>query len=389
MAGAYNENKGSQAMMFTIVDHIKRKLPDKPIYVFSAHAFRREDKKRNYAFKILFYDLKNKINLLISRKKVFFSRKIAQNSLENTLLKVIENADRFINIRGYNLASYFPLSSSINYILDVAIAKKYAIPYYIFPQSIGPFDYPLKYKIVLYPLLKSYIRYPTKIFVREKEGLAYVSSFTKNNVEKTYDIVLQNEGYNLSNIYQDSSDIQFKHVKIDQNAVGIIPNLRIIEHIDPNEFYGIYKELINHLIDAKKKVYILRHTLEDLEICKNIKQLFPNNKNVRLIADDLTCIELENIIKQFDFVIASRYHSIVHSYKNGVPALVIGWATKYFELLETFDQQDFLIDIRNGIDVGKIDIRLDKLFKNYENERIKILDKMAIIRQNSMIDNLF
>jgi colanic acid/amylovoran biosynthesis protein len=225
--------------------------------------------------------------------------------------------------------------------------------------------------------------------VREKEGLAYVRIFSKNNVAKTYDIVLQNEGYNLSNIYYDSSNIQFHDVQIDSKAVGIIPNLRVIERINQNEFYWIYKKLINQLINAKKQVYILRHSVEDLEICKNIKKLFPNNTDVQLIADDLACIELENIIKQFDFVIASRYHSIVHSYKNGVPALVIGWATKYFELLETFNQQDYLVDTRNGIDVSKIDIKLDTLLRNYENEREKIIEKMAIIRQNSIIDSVF
>jgi len=388
MGGSYNGNKGSQAMTFTVVDQIKRRFPDKDIYLLSKHTFKRNNKKRGYSFNILYIDLKTKIRLLIL-KKMFFSRKIKYNSLEHILAKVIENADRFIDIQGYQLASNFPPHSSITYILNIIIAKAFAIPYFIFPQSIGPFDYPFKYKIILFPLFKLYLKYPTKIFLRENDGLRYVHIFTKSNVEKSYDLVLQNEGYLLTNIYRDGNNIQFKYIQIDQNAVGIIPNLRIIERINPDEFYRIYKVLINQLIDAKKIVYILRHTVEDLEICKNIKQLFPNNENVRLIAKNLSCIELENTLKQFNFVIASRYHSIIHSYKNEVPGLIIGWATKYFELLKSFDQQDYFFDIRKGVNFDLISKKLDKLLRNYENERNKIMENMTVIKQKINIDKLF
>jgi len=388
MGGSYNGNKGSQAMTFTVVDQIKRKFPDTDIYLLSKHAVKRNNTKRDYSFNILYIDLKTKIRLLI-RKKLFFARKIKYNSLENILTKVIENADRFIDIRGYSLASNFPPHSSINYILNIMIAKAFAIPFYIFPQSIGPFDYPFKYKIILYPLFKLYLKYPTKIFLRENEGLRYVRIFTKSNVERSYDLVLQNDGYLLANIYRDGNNIQFKFIQIDQNAVGIIPNLRIIERINPDEFYQIYKVLINQLLDAKKIVYILRHTVEDLEICKNIKQLFPSNENVRLIAKNLTCIELENTLKQFNFVIASRYHSIIHSYKNEVPGLIIGWATKYFELLKSFDQQDYFFDIRKGVNIDIISKKLEKLLRNYENERNKLVENMILIKQKIKIDKLF
>jgi colanic acid/amylovoran biosynthesis protein len=388
MGGSYNGNKGSQAMTFTVVDQIKRRFPDKDIYLLSKHAVKRNNKKRGYSFNILYIDLKTKIRLLIL-KKMFFGRKIKYNSLEYNLIKIIENADRFIDIKGYQLASVFSPHSSINYIFDIMIAKAFETPFYIFPQSIGPFDYPFKYKIILFPLFKLYLKYPSKIFVRENEGLMYVRLFTKDNVEKSYDLVLQNNGYHLANVFRDSNDIKFKDIQIDQNSVGIIPNLRIIQRINPDEFYMIYKVLINQLIDGKKNVYILRHAIEDLEIIKKIKQLFPDNENIHLIDTDLTCIELEKTLKQFDFVIASRYHSIIHSYKNEVPGLIIGWATKYFELLESFDQQDYFIDIRKGVNIDIISKKLDKLLRNYENERKKIKENMTLIKQKTKINKLF
>ena len=55
--------------------------------------------------------------------------------------------------------------------------------------------------------------------------------------------------------------------------------------------------------------------------------------------------EYSLMVRQFDFIIASRFHSIVHAYKEGVPAIIFGWATKYQELAGHFDQSKFVFDI--------------------------------------------
>lgn len=264
------------------------------------------------------------------------------------------------------------------------IAKKYSIPYYIFPQSIGPFNYSWKYKIPLCLLMKIYLKYPERIYTREGEGLTFVHKFTPKNVERSCDIVLQNREYDLKNIYKKA--IYLKHIKIEPGSVAIIPNLRVVERTNYNKIYSIYKLMISKLIDAKKIVYILRHSHEDLIVCEKIKRFFPNERNVKLIPDDLNAIELENIIKQFDFIIASRYHSIIHAYKNGVPVLVIGWATKYFELLEDFDQLDYFFDGRDDIDINVINEKLDKMVQYFKHEREKITSRMNVLDKRNIFD---
>ena len=387
IVGADLFNKGAQAMTFTVVDQIKRRFPDKDIYLFSTRDFNRDEKEKNiYIFNILPWDLKSKLWLLYSGNKIFKKDNHKHDYIKDNIKEIVEDTDFFIDISGYALSSQWGWFSSVNHLLNIIIAKNYSIPYYIFPQSIGPFDYPLKYKIFLYPLLRLYLKYPIKIFPREKEGLECVYKFRKKNVEKKCDIVLQNQGYNLANIFK--KKVNLKNIEIENNSVGIIPNLRVIEHANSDEIYSIYNSLINRLIDAKKTVYILRHSYEDLVICEKIKKFFLNNKNVILISDDLNAIEFENIIKQFDFVIASRYHSIIHSYKNGVPALVIGWATKYFELLKDFDQLDYFFDCRNNISIGKIDNKLGNMIKNCSNEKNKILYKINSMQKENIFDTL-
>jgi colanic acid/amylovoran biosynthesis protein len=383
--GGYN--KGGQAMTFTVVDQLQRRFPHKNIYLFPRADFQRKIKDMGYRFEILPWHPETRMKFLLFGfwNQLIFKKN--DNSSKHNL--VLKNTDFFVDISGHDLSSQWNnFLRSVIYMLNIMIAHKYSIPYYIFPQTIGPFEYYIHHKIFLYPLFRLYFKYPMKIFPRESEGLNYLRCFTGSNVEKRHDVVFQNEGYNLSNIYSDEN-IQLEIIQIDQNSVGIMPSIRIFERTTPEKFYEIYEVLINRLIDSKKIVYIMRHAFEDLEVCKNIKKRFSSNKDVRFIPDDLNCIEIENIVKQFKIVIASRYHAIVHSYKNGVPVLAIGWATKYFELLKAFGQQDYLFDVRNAIEIDEINDKLEKLLYNCNQERERILKKLRQILNRGSIFDIF
>ena len=357
-------NKGAQAMLFVTVNQIKVRFPNKNIYLFSKTKSD-EKKKSIYKFDILLWDTKSRINFLRNDRFDQHSEKIKS---------IILNTDFFVDISGFALSSKFPLFNTIIYLSNIIIAKKYQIPYYIFPQSIGPFNYSLRQKIILYPLLKLCLSYPKKIFIREKDGLKSINKFTKKNVEGSFDIVLQNKKYNLSNIYNEK--VHFKKIEIKPNSVAIIPNLKVLERMNPTKFYSVYNYLIEILVKSEKTVYLLRHSYEDLKLCEEIKKQFINNNNVVLMSEDFNVIELEDIIKQFDFIITSRYHSIIHAYKYGIPALVIGWAVKYFELLEKFGQLNYYFNIDNKLSISDVEKSLCKMTRNYQKEKIVIIDKV-------------
>lgn len=381
-------NEGSQAMTLIVVDHLKKKFPKKKFYHFSYSYtdFEKSQKEKNkYKINLLPWTIDIKLKHLIPFR--LFIKDSKYNYLINKTRVVIKKANFIIDLSGYALSSQWGRTGWIKYLLNLIIAKKYSVPYYIFPQSIGPFDYPMKYKIFLYPLLNWYLKYPEKIFVREMEGFRDLLRFTKGNIEKSYDIVLQHDWCNLFNIF--NKNVKLKTIDIKPNSVGIIPNVRVIERADPNEIYLMYHSIIKNLIDAKKIIYILWHSQKDLIICKKIKNLFPENKSVKIMDENLNSIELENIIKKFDFVIASRYHSIVQAYKNNVPGIVIGWAVKYYELLREFDQLYYHFDIRKNLNLDEIIKRLDKMIENFRNESKKIKNKMNVIKKKKSPFDIF
>ena len=92
---------------------------------------------------------------------------------------ILENTDICVDISGYSLSS-----NGVYNIFRLPI-EHYGGPeifhlHHILPQSIGPFRYSLTSKLVLYPLMKLYLKYPEKIWVREKEGI----STSKNSPRK-------------------------------------------------------------------------------------------------------------------------------------------------------------------------------------------------------------
>ncbi len=381
-------NKGAQAMTFTAVDQIKKRFPNKNIYVFFNSDFERNIEKKNiYNFKLLPWNGRFQIRLSSFWCRIFMGNS-KYDYLEKKLIKVIKNAKFMIDISGYRLSSQIGQDSWIFYLLDIIIAEKYFIPYFVFPQSIGPFNFQLIQKIYFYPLAKLYLKYPKKIYIRENDGIRYLRQFRKENIERAYDIVFQNKNYDLSNIYKEK--VNFQNFQIKLNSVGVIPNIKIIERIKPNQMFSIYYLLMKKLIDSNRIIYILKHSNEDSRMCEKLKELFQNNRNVIFIPDDLNVIELENIIKKFEFIITSRYHSIVHAYKNGIPALVFGWALKYYELLKLFNQSEYYFDVKNIIDPKKIKEKLELLIQNYRNEKKEISTTLnSILKKYNCFDVLY
>ncbi|HDD64647.1 MAG TPA: 4Fe-4S dicluster domain-containing protein, partial [Firmicutes bacterium] len=181
ITGAGFRNKGAQAMLFTVMDEIRRRNPDAEIYLFSTRDYERMKNSRLYRIEVMPWTHESKVLIINPLNKIFIKDK-KYGHLLRSIKKLLKSADCFIDISGYSLSSQWPFITSLEYLENLIIAKKFSIPFYIFPQSIGPFGYSFRQKLFLFPLLKLYLKYPEKIFVRETEGLKLVKRFSKNNV---------------------------------------------------------------------------------------------------------------------------------------------------------------------------------------------------------------
>ncbi|WP_252699109.1 polysaccharide pyruvyl transferase family protein [Natronosalvus vescus] len=380
-------NKGAQAMTFTVVDHLSKTYPEKDIILLSAQDYHRPPhEKSQYTFEILPWDPEVHLSLLSPSITTVNTTEYPSRVMKQ-VRELFSSCACLIDISGYAFSSQFSFKRSFTYLTNLVIAKKFGIPLYIFPQSIGPFDYSTPKKLVFNPLMQTYLHYPEVICPRENAGVESLAPYTQSNVQRENDIVLQNKDYDLKNIYSSQPDIERR--AIDPNGVGIVPNSKVFERADPEELYSLYDAAIEELLSKDRSVYILRHSVEDLDLCRNIKRRFRDDDRVVLIKEELNAIELEYIIDQFEFLIGSRYHSLIHAYKNHVPVIAIGWAVKYEELLKNFDQEEFFFEGRKQISVDEFIDAINRMSKQCSHESGVIETKVKSIQQDDLFSRLF
>ena len=386
-------NKGAQAMLFTVVDQMKRRFPIKNVYLLNPKAYKIDQIEKNkYDFKILPWGLGSAINILNDNRITKLNWITCSPEEEKETKDVVEKADLFLDLSGYKLHSAtngqrYPLDlGQQEYLSRIMLAKNYSKPFFILPQSIGPFEYGIINQFLFSTLMKRYLKYPKKIYPREPQGVEALKNFTKSNVERKRDMVLLNGGYDLNNIF--SNKFEMRDINIKEDSVGIIPNTRVLNKLREKKFYKVYESIIKKLLNYVENIYILRHSQQDFHICENIKNLFKEEDRVKLLLKDFNTIVLEKIIENFNFIIGSRYHSIINAYKNGVPAVVLGWALKYEELLKDFDQHKYHFDMRNQIEKRQITEKIESMICNYENQSNKIKNRLDELDKNPVFKDI-
>ncbi len=379
ISGGGLDNKGAQAMLFILVSELKRRFPKKKIIVLSRQdSLKLNEEKDIYDFKIVsdstyaILDNLGGINRFIAKIK-------GVNSEESKNLDYyFSHSDMLCDISGFALSSKRPLIRNYKYLATIKYAKKYKVPVYIFPQSFGPFEYTGIKKFIIDFLIRETLKYPKVIYVREKEGFCILKNrYHLKNIIKSFDMVLMNKTYDIKNIYKKVPDLCLNCFDNHGKNVAIVPNVRLLDTQDFVKIKNLYKSIIQELLKKGRKVYIIRHSTEDLEMCRNIKEGF--NENVFLIENDFNCIEYDKIVSSFNYIIGSRYHAIVHALKNGVPCIALGWAEKYVELLSIFGQEEFVFDISADIDEKRILNAIEKIDRDY-----KELNALIITRRKEL-----
>ncbi len=276
MVGGPPIGTGAQAMTFVAIDQLKRRFPDKNIILLTtSHFFEQLDALDNFRFRVLPWEVDHKL-LLLAPTVGRAGRKKDTIREAHALASIIEDAAFFIDISGYSLSSQLGPKRTLNYLLSIIIAKKYAVPYYILPQSLGPFDYRPVHKLFISPLLKSCMRYPRIIFAREMQGVRSLEPFSKDNVINVPDIVLQVENIEAGSIFRKPP--VSKEISIEPGSVGLVPNFQVEKRVGQKECEAIYKSLLLRLLEMGKTVYILKHSDGDEDLCERLKMMVPNDK---------------------------------------------------------------------------------------------------------------
>ncbi|MBQ8426729.1 MAG: polysaccharide pyruvyl transferase family protein [Clostridia bacterium] len=388
VTGGELRNKGAQAMTFITVDQMAKQYPEYKVILFSNGDSKREKKEKdNYKFEIMpFPGFGESLSLCTGLLKRRYLKR--ENGKYFAQYKnIFQNAVALLDISGYALGSKWNYNTNKGYLRRIRLAKQFNIPVFLMPQSFGPFDFKDKKSRRLNSKIRRQLSKVKVIMARENEGKVLLEEkYGLKNVIKTPDMVLQNKGISVGNIYNNLPKI--KEIIIQEESVAIIPNSKNNKFGNDKLIMEFYKEAIRLMLKKGKKIYLIFHAVEDLRICQDIKQTyFAKEEKVYLIEEELSCIDFDNMISKFDFIIGSRFHSIIHAYRKAVPSIVLGWAIKYRELADQFGQIQYCFDCSN-IDAHKeeILIKINQMCEMYKKESEKISEGVAKIQKGNVFD---
>ena len=386
-------NAGAAAMSYITISELRKRYPDCYIYMIIDYGDGTKYDQLKCDICYISSDSMRLLNhqlslsrLLKSIVKKIIGREDIFNQV-NSFKQIIKECDAVFDISGYIISSQWDISGNLNKLGQLNYILDSGKPCYIMPQSFGPFDFGNKTDSVVSEIKHTFSRCNV-VFAREKQGFKLLKEdLGLNNVLLSHDMVLQNKAIEWDLVlYSEKSDSYFDYIEEDNN-VGVIPNMRILDHSNRTVIMNVYSELIKTILSFGKNVYLICHSAEDFSICNMLKKLFPQ-KTVHLIKNNISSIEFEILISKMDFAIASRFHSIVHAYKNGVPCLILGWALKYEELASLFVQDKYYYDTQMLCDVNSVVNSVTLLNENYIEEKKIITEKLVEIQQNNCFDKI-
>lgn len=385
IAGGGLVNKGAQAMTLISICELKKKFPDHRILLLAWNTSP-EERKRHAIYDLellLVPPLKFSDAAHNPLKKAMYALRYGKAFAEAD--DIYRNTDLLIDVSGYALGSNWPEKVCNDYLDNIEHALTYHIPVYLMPQSFGPFDFQDEAGKRVEDRIRKLLPRVKLICAREDEG--YQVLLSRYGLEKNTilckDMVLASRIHDYTPALR--GEFKCSLPEIPENSMCVIPNVRVGDN-GVNDIEKLYCAAIEAGLAQGLTVYITYHSTQDKELCASLKAAFAEDHCVVLLEHDHSCIEFNELVKKFRFVVASRFHAIVHALKNGVPCIALGWAVKYIDLLNLFGQGQYMFDLRNKVNPEAIQTAITAMNQNYIAESQKIKAALPALQEENVFD---
>lgn len=391
VTGIQMRNKGSQAMFLSLCHTLKSMFKDCEVIGFS----NKYDSPEQYNFKLLPFDDYTRFALkyrlynvppLVSASTYVVGKLRKSGKWRGAVSEMesaLRRADAILDASGYTLGSGWPKQSGRTLLQTIDLARRYKKKIILLPQSFGPFDWGEKDDAKFLEEVKRTLRYASKIYAREREGYECLTQLGLNNVELSADMVIRER------MFPSASDILREHARREieyppDNSVGFIINQNVFRIGDAPAVLDLYARMIKELIDNGEKVCILNTSTADTNRVRDVLDKVTDRHKVDVITGEYSSPELIEIISRFKYVVASRCHSVVFAYRSGVPAVILGWASKYVDLALLFQQQDYVFDI-SAASADQIMRKVSEMGANYKTESQRIKNCLENVQATSVV----
>ncbi len=229
---------------------------------------------------------------------------------------------------GFGYGDFWKRSDNKRYIRRIGAVKRKGGHVILLPQALGPF---------------------TKPDVREEFGQIVDQAdliFARDRLSYQYLI----DAYGERDCFRSAPDFTNKLVIEAPRAyadgnVCVIPNSKMTT---VEKYAGEYVDFLLrsvHQIQQHERFnpYFLVHEgQKDFAICEQLNTQLEKPLAIVWPADP---VEVKDRIRSVHFTLVSRFHGLVSSLSQGVPAIATSWSHKYQMLMEDYHCEDFLVHI--------------------------------------------
>jgi len=375
-------NKGTQALVFSLVDTIQKYIPNSEFTFMGVETDQKEILiKKQLALKPLrnpdpwIYLIEcSAIKVL---KKIGISYPISKKSN----LFCYYDSDVVINTGGDHLSGEnFGLTSLLNISYAILLDK----PIVLYAESLGYYQNSFFSFIANQVLNRT-----TLITVREDLSKKYLeqNKITKPKVYLTADSAFNLEPVSQSSVLEillnESIDVNHKPI-IGINPSGLISQYRKSSSKDSNEeIVSIFARLIDSVIEKfNANIIMIPHVytekVSDKKIISKIYNLVTNKSNVNIIQNEYNAKELKGIIGICDLFVGARMHATIAATSMYVPTVGIAYSHKMYGIIgQMLKQENYIIDIKDL----SYDILMNKICDCWNNRNIIKQDLRIIIPQ--------
>ncbi len=391
--GANFINKGAEAMLKTIQLQIRQRNPKAEIYAICSQQEREIAKRQGIhpitdqtpplqkKIKTFAGKVKNKLGQMAGNAPIpyaDFSPMEEITQLKNLKLAVDVSGFAYGDKRGYQQ----PLETQK--VIDYC--KKLGAKYIFMPQAWGSFK-----EAQVKANCKKMIESGDAYFTRDEVSRKYVAELLGQPVDQIP--LLPDIAFHFPIPEIDGATLLKKHGFPENNQrekVCLSPNMRIYERMDgtgtDNAYVKTFIDIIYYLRDRYEIVLIPNEIIpdpsagrDDQFLCKLIMDSLDHQHHVTCISGYYSAEEIKSIIRECQFVIASRFHSLVFALSLGVPSMAISWSHKYRELFRLFALDEFVLEDK-GILIGQITDTFEKLVQQREAVTEKINETLPRLK---------
>ena len=252
---------------------------------------------------------------------------------------------------------------------NIRLASVYGKKIIMLPISIGPLNNIISRSIAVKALKKC-----SFISVRENISKDFLKSL---NIGSEF---YPDLGFFLKPSNKDMEGyLANKGVPVNQKKVILtLRPYRFQGYANGNELYNNYlngmANLVIYLVQEEYHVTFMAHTLgpsshEDdriaiMEVMNTLPETVRNH--ISYIEDyDLNCKDVEKIYSYYDYMVGTRFHSVIFSLNVGVPSIAVAYGgNKSKGIMSVIGNGDFSIDIDKVVDNELI-----KMFKKLESSQ--------------------